>query len=355
MQGIYLRRGIYPREWLASTVRFIRDAQRDDGAIPWFDGHHADPWNHTEAAMGLSVGGEWAAAVRAYRWLAERQRADGGWHSAYRGGRVERFDAESNFCAYPATGIWHHYTISQDDAFLREYWPVVDRAVDFVVGMQTAHGDVAWSMDRDGRALDDALLSGCCSIYKSMECALALADAVGCRRSHWEAARRALSEALRRRPERFDRGWPSKRRFAMDWFYPALTGVLGVHAARERLFSRWRDFVVDQAGCRCVVDEPWVAVAESCELAMALLAIGESALAQEIYSWLHRLRAPGGGYWTGYQLELGIHWPAERPTWTAGAVLLAADALTEHTPACQLFTGAPLIDEPVASAAASQR
>ena len=354
MQGVYLRRGIYPREWLKGTVRFIRDSQCADGAIPWFDGHHADPWNHTEAAMGLSIGGEWEAAERAYRWLADRQNANGSWASAYRDGRIERDDTESNFCAYPATGIWHHYTITQDAKFLRAFWPVAERAIDFVVGMQTAHGDIAWTADRDGHALDDALLAGCSSIHKSMQCALALADAVDCQRPDWEAAHHALGHALRHRPERFDRTWPSKRRYAMDWFYPVLAGALTGHAARQRLFSRWQDFVIDQVGCRCVDNEPWVVVAESCELVMALLSIGESALAREVYSWLHRLRATQGGYWTGYQLDLQINWPAERPTWTAGAVLLAADALTEHTPACQLFT-APLIDAPAPSAAAGQR
>ena len=33
-----------------------------------------------------------------------------------------------------------------------------------------------------------------------------------------------------------------------------------------------------------------------------------------------------------------VLWPEERPTWTAGAVLLAGDALAQHTPAHQLFT-----------------
>jgi hypothetical protein len=30
-------------------------------------------------------------------------------------------------------------------------------------------------------------------------------------------------------------------------------------------------------------------------------------------------------------------WPDEKPTWTAGAIMLAADALTDHTPAATLF------------------
>jgi hypothetical protein len=37
-------------------------------------------------------------------------------------------------------------------------------------------------------------------------------------------------------------------------------------------------------------------------------------------------------------------WPDEKPTWTAGAILLAADALTEHTAASRLFTRVRLVD-----------
>jgi hypothetical protein len=71
---------------------------------------------------------------------------------------------------------------------------------------------------------------------------------------------------------------------------------------------------------------------------MALLAAGDHARAVELYSWLHQWRSDSGDYWTGYQFAEDLLWPDERPTWTAGAVLLAADALTRHTAASQLFT-----------------
>ena len=51
-----------------------------------------------------------------------------------------------------------------------------------------------------------------------------------------------------------------------------------------------------------------------------------------------------GSYWTGYQLVEDLLWPDEKPTWTAGAILLAADALTEHTPAAKLFCSVQLLD-----------
>ena len=86
------------------------------------------------------------------------------------------------------------------------------------------------------------------------------------------------------------------------------------------------DFVEPGLGCRCVVEEPWVTVAESCELVMALLAAGDHARAVELYSWLHQWRSADGSYWTGWQMVEELLWPDEKPTWTAGAILLAADA-----------------------------
>ena len=345
MSGPYFSRGLFPREFLAPTVGAILDVQRDSGEIPWSADNHADPWDHVEAAMGLSIGGEWLAAERAYRWLAEQQLADGSWWAAYRDGLPDnRERRESNFVAYVATGVWHHYLVSGNAAFLAEMWPVVDRAMDFVLSLQSEHGDIDWAVDTQGRPKGDALVTGCSSIFKSLECAHNISATIGELRRDWLPARDRLGDALRRKPQRFDRSWESKARYSMDWFYPVMTGVITGSAARERLAARWDAFVEPGLGCRCVVEEPWVTVAESCELVMALLATGDRARAAELYSWLHQWRSDSGDYWTGYQFALDLLWPDERPSWTAGAVLLAADALTQHTAAAALFSRVELLD-----------
>ena len=108
-------------------------------------------------------------------------------------------------------------------------------------------------------------------------------------------------------------------------------------AARERIHSRWQEFIEPGLGCRCEIQEPWVTVAESCELTLALLAAGERPKAAEVFAWLTQWRDQDGAWWTGYQLVEDMLWPDEKPTWTAGAILLAADALTGHTDASDLF------------------
>jgi hypothetical protein len=338
VNGVYLAPGHFPAELLRGTVEFLLRMQRPSGEIPWFAGGKTDPWDHVEAAMGLSIGGELQAAQAAYDWLARNQLDDGSWWAGYRGDAADHEPRrETNFVAYVATGVWHHYLISRDRDFLLQMWPTVAQATDFVLAQQTPHGDIHWAVDAGGKAMEDALITGCSSIYKSLECAHNIAVTLGTPQPQWQAARHALGTALRQHPERFDRTWASKSRYAMDWFYPVLTGVVVGKAARNRLAGRWDAFVEDGLGCRCVVEEPWVTVAESCELVLALLAAGERSKATRVFSWLHRWRHSDGSYWTGYQFALDLLWPDERPTWTAAAILLAADALTGHTAASQLF------------------
>ncbi|WP_372799583.1 prenyltransferase [Litorivivens sp.] len=345
MSGVFLSKGLFPKEFFKSTVAFIKMVQRDDGLIPWFEGGHADPWDHTEAAMGLSIGGEYDAAEKAYDWLAENQLADGSWWAAYKNGEVDnRERRETNFVAYVATGVWHHYLITRREHFLRRLWPTVDRAIRFVLSQQSPHGEINWAVDTHGEPMCDALITGCSSIYKSLECAHNIAVTLGEERSDWLVAREQLGEALRNKPERFDRTWESKSRYSMDWFYPVLSGAFPKARAKEHLQKRWHEFVETDMGCRCVSDEPWVTVAESCELVMALLAAGDHARAVTVYSWLHQWRLKSGEYWTGYQFVEDLMWPDEKPTWTAGAILLAADALTEYTAAHHLFNRVTLLE-----------
>ena len=345
MSGLYLSKGIFPQQFFQAAVQHIIDAQDADGCIHWFDKGYADPWDHTEAAMGLSIAGEYAAAERAYRWLKNMQLEDGSWWMHYKDGEIHNNDRrETNFVAYVATGVWHHYLITENHSFLCEMAPVVEKAIRFVVGLQTEHGDIHWAVDTQGKPMRDALVTGCSSIYKSLECAINIFATLGENKQGWRAARERLGHALRHKPERFDRTWGSKARYSMDWFYPVLTGVFDRKQGLARLNARWNEFVEVGMGCRCVSDEPWVTVAESCELTMALLAAGDHARAVELYSWLHQWRDQQGVYWTGYQFVEDIMWPEEKPTWTGGAILLAADALTEHTPACRLFTQVKLLD-----------
>jgi len=96
--------------------------------------------------------------------------------------------------------------------------------------------------------------------------------------------------------------------------------------------------VAEDKGCRCVLDQPWVTIAESCELALALLRMGDRPRAEAMFAWQHQWRDEAGSYWMGHQFAENVPWPEEKPAWTAAAAILTADALTGYTSASGLFT-----------------
>ncbi len=318
---------------VARTVQWIGEQQQPDGSIPWSEGRHVDPWDHVEAAMALDVGGLHAEARRAYEWLARTQRGDGAWPASLQEGRVLDPTLDANFVAYCAAGVWHHFLATQDEAFVAQMWPMIEQAMGFVLELQSADGGIYWARDSKLRAWPRALVTSCSCIHLSLRCALALAELVGKSQPEWELALGALSDALTRTPPSFE----PKKRFAMDWYYPVLGGGVRGEAAVRRLDERWDTFVVPGLGARCVSDRPWVTTAETCELAIALAAVGRYEDATLLLRWVQHLRGEDGAYWTGATFPDGTRWPVERTTWSAAAVVLAADVLQGSGPTSAFF------------------
>jgi len=99
------------------TATSIAATQESSGAIPWFDGGHTDPWDHVESAMALTAAGLLEPAQAAFEWSRRTQRSDGSWPLQMRAGTIEDANSDSNFCAYVATGVWHHVVITADRRF----------------------------------------------------------------------------------------------------------------------------------------------------------------------------------------------------------------------------------------------
>ena len=83
---------------------------------------------------------------------------------------------------------------------------------------------------------------------------------------------------------------------------------------------------------------PWVTGAETCELALALDALGDPR-AGRLFAQVRHTRHESGLYWTGYVHDAGVFWPEEQTTYTSAAVVLAADALSRTTAGNGLFRG----------------
>ncbi|MGH9056527.1 MAG: prenyltransferase [Acidimicrobiales bacterium] len=324
---------------ITRTASWIASVQLPNGMIPWFPGGHADPWNHTESAMALVLAGRRREAERAFEWLASTQLPDGTWCRYHLAEGVEDPRRDPNVGAYVATGSWWHYLRTGDVGFLEEMWPVVEGAVGFALRLQQPGGEVLWSMDPDGRLGRYALLTATSSILHSLRCAVAVAARLGVERPEWELAVDRMVEAIAHRPGSFE----PKDRWAMDWYYPVLSGALSGESAGERLDERWHEFVLDGVGVRCVSDQPWVTAAETAECVMALDAAGLGTRAAELLDWTRHMRDADGAYWTGCVHPACVRYPGgERSTYTAAAVLLADHALYGYERSAGLFRGETL-------------
>jgi hypothetical protein len=324
-----------------ATGQFIAGLQAPSGAIAWPDGH-VDAWDHVECAMALSACGQLDPALRdhartAYAWLRGTQRADGSWARSWVDGRIADAAAEAHHAAYVAVGTWHEYLVTGDLEFVQVMWPTVQLAVDWTLGLATPRGEIMWERDATGATGSFALLSGCASIYQALNCAVALAKLVSEPRPDWEQAADRLGYLVARCPEAF----ADKSRFAMDWYYPMLGGALRGAAGAGRLVGGWNEFVVPGRGCRCVSEEPWVTVAETCELVLTLDACGMRESAVKVFATVADLRRRDGSYWTGWQYVNEQPFPAECSSWTAASVVLACDALTGFSGGAGIFKDVP--------------
>ncbi|MGZ8176856.1 prenyltransferase [Williamsia sp. SKLECPSW1] len=363
--------GILTAGQCVATGAAIAAMQESSGALPWFPGGQTDPWDHVESAMALSVTGFHAEAVAAYEWSRRTQRPDGSWPIRTVVGRVTDPNTDANFCGYLAVGVWHHFLVTGDEAFLARMWPTVWKAIELVLRFQAPSGEIRWggahplphSQDSavpgpsgDGRAdvgtvppgmFDDAMLTGSASIHQALGCAALIAEVMEQPESRWIAARDRLGHALRSHTDRFLP--PSDH--SMDWYYPVLGGAVRGRQGEELIAARWEEFVVPGLGARCVDHRPWVTGAETCELVLALDCLDDTTAALQLFADMQHLRDPDGSYWTGLVYADGKRWPVEKSCWTSAAVVLAADALSRTSPANGVFRDADPYSAPVATTA----
>jgi hypothetical protein len=319
---------------LRTSGEWLRQQQHESGLVPWFTGGHADPWNHVEAAMALTVAGFVAEAKLAYRWLAVHQLGDGSWFHYYLDGGVESARLDSNVCAYIATGLLHYVLATGDSEFAQELWPVIEKALDFVLACQREDGSVAWSRLPNGSLASGSLIAGSSSLSHSLQSAARLAEMLGHDGQPYTHARERLIASFTHSPHHY----LDKQRFAMDWYYPVLAGVTSAETAIATLQSKEALFVSPEKGVRCVSDHEWCTTAETAEASMAYLRSGLRSEARALLSTTRRHRHDDGSYWTGTAEPNGATFPPDEcSTYSVAAVMLASDAIDKFTPASELF------------------
>ena len=327
--------GVVTHDELRATAASIARLQLPNGMIPWFDGGHCDPWNHVETAMALDTMGLHHEARHAYEWLADTQRDDGAWHNYYLSdGSIEDAKLDTNVCAYVAAGLWHHWLCTGDLATVKNLWPVVSSALEWVLAHRRADGTVLWAREADDTPWDYALLTGSSSIRHALRCGAMLAALVDDHPDHLLRAADAIDRVVRTNLAAFE----PKDRWAMDWYYPVMTGTMEGAQAKDRLASLWNTFAMDGLGIRCVSDEPWVTAAETAECSLAHSALGDIDTAVKLLTWTRPHRCDDGSYLTGIVYPDRIAFPADERTGVGGAaIILAADAITGASPGSRLF------------------
>ncbi len=275
-------------------------------------------------------------AERAYEWLVDIQRDDGSWWNYYLpDGSVEEAKLDTNVCAYIATGVWHHWLCTWDRAFVDHLWPTVQRALDWVLSMRRDDGTVLWACTADDRPWNYALLTGSSIIAHALRCGASLAALINEPRPDWTAAADRLCFLINEHPRVFE----PKDRWAMDWYYPVLTGCLTGERAKIRLADGWSTFAMEAPGIRCVSDEPWITASETAECAIAHAAIGDLATATDlICAGRDRIAAPTARTTRASSTPARCAFPFEEiSAYTGAAVILAADAIDGASPANGVF------------------
>ncbi|WP_299983232.1 prenyltransferase/squalene oxidase repeat-containing protein [Desulfobacula sp.] len=317
-----------------SVISFILSLQRESGDIPWHTDGKTDPWDLVETIMGLNIGKSFDASYRAFEWLKNIQNSDGSWYSSYVNGNPGDRTCETHMAAYISVGLFHTWLMNKDTLLLKKMWLTMEKGVDYAISLQTKGGEISWAKSPDGKIDPMSLLAGSSSIFMSLKCALAIASILGKRKISWERSFDKLGRSIRENIHKYN---VSKSRFSMYWFYPILSGALTGERAEHRIEKYWNKYVIEGQGARCVSDQPWVTIAETSELVLALYGMGHMEMAAIVFSWIQDRMYDDKTFWCGYTYPDMVIWPEEKISWTNAVVLMAADAVYTLTPASGLF------------------
>ena len=317
---------------------YIKSIQYKSGAIPSNEDGTHDPWDHIESIMGLNIYKDIEASKSAFNWLTHHQNSDGSWYAKYYKRDAIEKNKPTHFSPYIAVAALHFFRIFNDINFLQSIWSSIELAVNFSVELQQDNGTIPWSIDNNNQIENDYLLTGCSSILKSIECGIALSKILNQTENieKWKKAHLLLSNAIQDPDGKFDL-IKDRKRFSMDLYYPILSGCLKQQEKLHYINKIFKDFYLDGIGIKCVIEEPWVTVAETSEFILALMCAGYDDEAKRLLFDVLNISDEEGIPFMGWQYEQNIFWPEEKPSWTAAALMLSADCVLDYSDASDLF------------------
>tara|TARA_B000000557_G_scaffold49093_1_gene37511 strand:+ start:308 stop:1357 length:1050 start_codon:yes stop_codon:yes gene_type:complete len=328
----------FNRNLFENLGNYIKSIQLESGAIPSNkDGSH-DPWDHIESIMGLNFANEKESSKLAFEWLIKNQNNDGSWFSKYNDSHPLEKNKSTHFGPYISVAALHFYKIFEDKEFLEYLWPNIKLALKFSLSLQIPNGTIPWSIDEGGKIEEDYLLTGSSSILKSIECGIAISKLLNDKEniSNWTQSHKSLSNAIRNPMGKFDL-LQDRKRFSMDWYYPILSGCLNDKERDYYIDKVFNDFYIEDIGVKCVIEEPWITVAETCEFIIALMISNRDEDAKKLLLDVLNICDKDNIPYMGWQYKENIFWPKEKPSWTSAAAILAADTILDFSNASDLF------------------
>lgn len=332
LPNIKFKKNITPgKDIFLRIAQSIKTNQLDSGAIPSNADLSHDPWDHIEAIMGLNFLNDKESSDLAFKWLKNNQNKDGSWYAKYSNNDPIELNKPTHFGPYISVAALHYYKIFSDKDKLLELWETIDSAIDFSLNLQGSNGTIPWSVDKNNQIENDFLLTGASSILKSLECAIAISKILDLdSNKKWTKAYKLLAYAIKNPKGLFDKTI-DRSRFSMDWYYPIISGVLSDSEKDKYIKKIYKDFYIEGIGVKCVVEEPWVTVAETSEFIVSLVISNEIEEAKKLLIEVMNISDLNDIPYMGWQYEENIFWPEEKPSWTAAALILAADSIYDFS------------------------
>ena len=329
---------ILKESFFENIAKFIKSIQLESGVIPSNDDGSHDPWDHIESIMGLNFANEYESSKLAFNWLIKNQNEDGSWFSKYMNDIPIEKNKPTHFAPYISVAALHFYKIFSDKEYLEYLWPSIESAINFSIKLQIQNGTIPWSVDKNQKIEEDFLLTGSSSILKSIECGIAISKIIKSTKNleDWNHSYELLSKAIKNPSGKFDL-LKDRRRFSMDWYYPILSGCLNDDQKFFYVDKVFKDFYIKEMGIKCVIEEPWVTVAETCEFIICLMISGRDEDAKKLLKDVINISDINGVPYMGWQYEENIFWPLERPSWTSAALIIAADSVMGLSKGKDLF------------------
>ena len=329
---------ILKKSFFENIAKFIKSIQLESGAIPSNDDGSHDPWDHIESIMGLNFANEYESSKLAFNWLIKNQNQDGSWFSKYMDDIPIEKNKPTHFAPYISVAALHFYKIFSDKEYLEYLWPSIESAINFSIKLQIQNGTIPWSVDKNQKIEEDFLLTGSSSILKSIECGIAISKIIKSTKNleDWNNSYELLSKAIKNPSGKFDL-LKDRKRFSMDWYYPILSGCLNDNQKFFYVDKVFKDFYIKEMGIKCVIEEPWVTVAETCEFIICLMISGREEDAKKLLKDVINISDINGVPYMGWQYEENIFWPLERPSWTSAALIIAADSVMGLSKGKDLF------------------